>query len=91
MSSFTEVATNTAEDMRKHLTEKAGSDLGFRNELIADPRATIEKEFGLEIPAGINVEVHASDLNTLHLALPVSPDLDEEQLEAIAAGRCCCW
>jgi hypothetical protein len=39
----------------------------------------------------MNIEVHESDMQTVHLALPPDPNLTEEQLEAISAGLCCCW
>ena len=76
--------------MRRRLTEKASEDIIFRRELVADPKSVIEREFGVDVPNNIEIKVHESDVHTLHLALPVGPDLDEEQLEAIAAGRCCC-
>lgn len=91
MQSFMDSALQTAEDMRKHLTEKVSQDSEFRQKMISDPRSAIQDEFGVDIPENIDVKVHESDLNTLHFVLPFAPDLDEEQLEAIAAGCCCCW
>ena len=47
--------------------------------------------FGMpQLLDGINVVVHESDMQTVHLALPPNPVMDEEQLEAISAGLCCC-
>ena len=91
MQSFTDMAMKTAEDIRRHLTERASNDAEFRRDLINNPRETIEQEFGFTIPDTINVHVHACAHDKFHLALPVTADLDEEQLESIAAGRCCCW
>ena len=81
---------NTVEEMRAHLTQKSVEDLEFRSQLIADPRATISKEFDIALPDNVDFQVHASDMQTFHLALPPSSELNEEQLEAIAAGLCCC-
>ena len=80
----------SAEDMRRHLTDKAVENLEFRQQLVADPKSVIQQEFGVTIPDNINVVVHESDMQTVHLALPPSPVMDEEQLEAISAGLCCC-
>ncbi len=80
----------SAEEMRTHLTEKAAEDAGFRAQLVADPKGILNQEFGITVPDNVNVVVHESDMQTVHLALPPSPALNEEQLEAIAAGLCCC-
>ncbi|MDE0459431.1 MAG: NHLP leader peptide family RiPP precursor [Chromatiales bacterium] len=80
----------SAEDMRRHLTEKAVENLEFRQQLLADPKSVIQQEFGVTIPDSINVVVHESDMQTVYLALPPNPVMDEEQLEAISAGLCCC-
>ena len=53
------------------------------------PGDAISQELGVDLPEGVEIVVHESNANTLHLALPVT-EIGEEQLEAIAAGRCCC-
>ncbi|WP_428101155.1 NHLP leader peptide family RiPP precursor [Candidatus Rariloculus sp.] len=90
MGTFTQTVMQSAEEMRRHLTEKAVEDGEFRKQLVSDPRSVIQQEFGIEVPDNINIIVHESDMTNLHLALPAGPDLDEEQLESIAAGLCCC-
>ncbi len=89
-SSPVETALQTAEEMRRRLTERAAEDEAFRQQLLADPKSVISREFGIEIPEAINIHIHQSTKNNFHLALPVSPELDEEQLEQIAGGLCCC-
>ncbi len=80
----------SAEDMRVHLTDKAATDSAFRAQLIADPKGVMNQEFGISVPDNIDIVVHESDMRTVHLALPPDPVMDEEQLEAISAGLCCC-
>ncbi|MCY4613718.1 MAG: NHLP leader peptide family RiPP precursor [Nitrospira sp.] len=80
----------TAEEIRSHLTEKAAADSDFRQQLVADPKGAINREFGITIPDSMDVRVHQSDMQTIHLALPPTENLTEEQLEAVAAGLCCC-
>jgi len=87
--SFAETPLQTADDMRRQITDRAISDESFRQALISDPKSAISQELGVDLPKDVVVEVHQSDAQTLHLALPVT-DIGEEQLEAIAAGRCCC-
>lgn len=90
MRPLSQQTIQAAEDMRRKLTEKAGEDLDFRKLLVENPKGAIQQEFGINVPENINIQVHESDLRTLHLALPAGPELDEEQLEAVAAGLCCC-
>ncbi|MCY3731321.1 MAG: NHLP leader peptide family RiPP precursor [Rhodospirillaceae bacterium] len=80
----------SAEDMRAHLTAKAAEDSAFRAQLVADPKGVMNQEFGITVPDNIDIVVHESDMRTVHLALPPDPVMDEEQLEAISAGLCCC-
>lgn len=87
--SFAETPLQSAEDMRRQITDKAIHDDGFRNNLVANPKETVAKELGIDLPEDVSIMVHESDPRTIHLALPVS-EVSEEDLEAIAAGRCCC-
>ncbi len=79
-----------AQEIQSQLVEKSVQDAEFRRQLIADPKNIIHQEFGIEIPDSIQIQVHDSDLQNLHLSLPPSTELTEEQLEAISAGLCCC-
>ena len=90
MGQLYEAAAQRAEEMRQHLTDRAMEDADFRQQLISDPKATIASEFGVEVPENFSIVVHQSDANTLHLTLPAGPELNEEQLEMIAAGLSCC-
>ncbi len=87
--SFAETPLQSADDMRQQITDKAISDGDFRSLLVSNPKDAISQELGVDIPDDVNIVVHESNAETLHLALPVS-EIGEEQLEAIAAGRCCC-
>ena len=81
----------TGDEMLQHIVEKSALDEEFRQALLADPKSTISEELGITIPDSMNIKVHESDMQTVHLALPPDPNLTEEQLEAISAGLCCCW
>ena len=78
-------------EMLQQIIDKSAVDAGFRHELLADPKGTICNELGITIPDSMNVVVHQSDMQTVHVALPPDPNITEEQLEAVSAGLCCCW
>ncbi|MYB88793.1 MAG: NHLP leader peptide family natural product precursor [Proteobacteria bacterium] len=81
----------SGDDMLKQIVEKSALDTEFRQQLLDDPKSTISAELGISMPESMNVVVHESDMQTVHLALPPDPNITEEQLEAISAGLCCCW
>lgn len=81
----------SGDQMLKQIVDKSALDTDFRQKLLADPKSTISEELGITIPASMEIKVHESDMQTVHLALPPDPHITEEQLEAISAGLCCCW
>ena len=81
----------SGDEMLQQIVEKSALDADFRQQLLANPKSTISGELGISIPDSMNVVVHESDMQTVHLALPPDPNITEEQLEAISAGLCCCW
>ena len=81
----------SGEEMLGRIVEKSALNPEFRQQLLADPRSAIGDELGISIPESMNIVVHESDMQTVHLALPPDPNITEEQLEAVSAGLCCCW
>lgn len=81
----------SGDEMLKQIVEKSALDTEFRQQLLDDPKSAISAELGITMPESMNVVVHESDMQTVHLALPPDPNITEEQLEAISAGLCCCW
>lgn len=90
MSSASKTIMKTAEAVRRNLTERASLDPEFRTRVLADAKAVVREEFGIELPEGVSIQVHECDSNTYHLALPSAAKLTEEQLEQVSAGLCCC-
>ena len=81
----------SGDEMLRQIVDKSAIDAGFRQQLLSDPKTAITAELGITIPESMNVVVHESDMQTVHLALPPDPNITEEQLEAVSAGLCCCW
>ena len=77
----------TRKDIYDNLMQKAAEDADFRAALLSDPKDTIQKEYEIKIPENMEIKIHESDLNTVHLALPISPQaLQEGQLAGIGGG-----
>ena len=81
----------SGDEMLRQIVDKSAIDAGFRQQLLSDPKSAITSELGITMPESMNVVVHESDMQTVHLALPPDPNITEEQLEAVSAGLCCCW
>ena len=80
---------NRQQDLESQLIAKAWQDPAFKQTLINDPKGTIEKETGMKIPDGVEIQVHEETADTLHLVLPPKPEegeLSEEELELAAGG-----
>ena len=78
--------TTTVSALRRQLIDKATEDNEFRSQLIADPKAAIEAEIGMTVPAEFNIEVHEETATTSHLILPPSAELGEADLVQVAGG-----
>ena len=76
----------TMNELREHLIEKAAMDGAFRARLLSDPKAAVEEELGLTIPADFTLKVYEDVPATTHLVLPPLASLDESDLEQAAGG-----
>ena len=76
----------TMDEMRKQLIDKADDDLTFRTRLLAEPRAVVEEEFGIEVPESFELRVHEDSRSAVHLVLPPEPKLDMQELRAASGG-----
>lgn len=70
------------------LVAKAQADPAFRQALLLNPKAAIEKEFGVTLPAAPELRVVEETASTNYLVLPATVDaeLSEADLEAVAGG-----
>jgi hypothetical protein len=72
------------------LIAKAWKDEAFKQELVRNPKAVIERELGNKLPESLCIKVLEEDVNTIYLVLPaamrVAEELSEEALEAFAGG-----
>jgi predicted aminopeptidase len=77
------------------IVQKAWEDASFKEELVANPVATIEKFTGkkMNLPEGKTLVVRdQTDESTVYINIPATPklsvdtELNEDQLEAVAGG-----
>ena len=78
--------TMTASELRDQLIAQAGEDDDFRGRLLADPKATLREDYGLDLPENLNLHVHEEDLTTAHIVLPRSKKLTEAELQAASGA-----
>ena len=79
-------------EMERRLIERSLQDDVFRQQLLADPRAIIERETGTQLPEDLRVVAVEETADTIYLVLPsTSPvgeggGLADRELEAVAGG-----
>ncbi len=77
----------TASELRDQLIAKAGENDEFRARLLAEPKATLREDYGLDLPKNLNLCVHEDDATTTHLVLPRSKKLTEAELQAASGAQ----
>lgn len=71
----------------QHIMERAQRDSVFRAELEDNPRAVIERELGIELPADADIRIVEEAPNQVHLILPIpSDELSDAALEEVSGG-----
>ena len=76
----------------REIVKRAMKDEAFRERLLSDAKATIQKEFGVEFPEAMTVRVHEDSPTVINLVLPPPLDLStgrslsEEELKQVAGG-----
>ena len=80
----------TREEKLAPLIAKAWTDEAYRKELITNPKGVLQKEFGVELPDSLTIEVLEESPTKLYIVIPSKPtdELTDEQLEAVAGGAC---
>ena len=79
-------------EMERRLVERSLEDDVFRQQLLADPRAIIERELGTQLPEEVTVVAVEETADTIYLVLPsaapigAGAELSDQDLEAVAGG-----
>ena len=86
--------SNGRAEIERKIVERSLQDEDFRRRLLADPRATLEQEYGERIPEGVQVRAVEEAADTIYLVLPHSgssagqdpEQVSDQDLEAGAGG-----
>ena len=79
------------EDEDEAVVRRALQDAGFKQRLLADPKAALEALFGFCLPAGAEIRVLEETPQTWYFVCPpqvdlVADELEDWELEAVAGG-----
>jgi Nitrile hydratase, alpha chain len=92
MRPVTEAAGGGRAEMERRIIQRRLEDGAFRQQLLADPRATVEQELGTRLPEGVEVRAVEETAQTAYLVLPSAShagedgELSDRELEAVAGG-----
>ena len=70
----------------------AVKDEAFREQLLKNPKRAIHKEFGIDFPEGVTVQVHQNSPTVINLVLPeplelsTQRELTAQELQQVAGG-----
>ena len=73
-------------DASDFLRSRAEEDSDFRERLLAAPKATVEREFGVTFPEDLEIYVHEETTTVTHLVLPPRDSLSETERQEAKAG-----
>ncbi len=78
-------------EARRRLVRKSLEDEAFREELLREPKAALERELGTSLPEEVEVRVVEDAHDTVHLVLPPRSaaehgELSDEDLDTLAGG-----
>jgi Nitrile hydratase, alpha chain len=83
--------TSNRDTVTSRVIERATRDPQFRQELLRDPKETVEQELGVRIPDGTEIRVVEETPSTLYLVLPpqsmaAGQEISDQDLEQVAGG-----
>ena len=73
-------------DAADALVSRAGEDSDFRERLLAKPKETIEREFGVTLAEDHEIHVHEETYSATHVVLPPRSKFSAAEREAARAG-----
>jgi hypothetical protein len=73
-------------DINLQIRERAESDSGFRAQILEDPSAAVSALIGMPIPQSVSITVHEESPTDIHLVIPASSTLNDQDLDLVAGG-----
>jgi hypothetical protein len=84
VQSNSKLVVRTRKDLEIYLITRALKDEAFKQELLANPKAVVEKELGTKLPEELGINILEETEDTLYMVLPYNPyeGISEEELKA---------
>lgn len=81
----------TRSDAQQQIIDRAEADPGFRSRLLENPKAAVQEQFGITVPADISVRIIEEKPGEAILVLPakrtgVGTELSDADLDRVAGG-----
>ena len=81
----------TRGELDAQLIARVADDDAFRARFLENPKEVIQEVMGIAIPEDFTVHVHEENGTTVHLVLPPSDQLTQEDLAVVAGGFGAFW
>jgi len=78
--------------LQEQIVAKATQDEAFRQELLSNPKAAVERGLGITFPQGTNIRVYEDTPDIVHIVLPMKVqsgeprELSDAELEQAVGG-----
>ncbi|UKO95905.1 NHLP leader peptide family RiPP precursor [Nostoc sp. UHCC 0870] len=94
MSEQEQTLENSQENLEAKIIARAWKSEAYKQELLKNPKAVISREFDVELPAEVNVQILEETSTSLYFVLPMRPDfsaadlkdISDEELAQVAGG-----
>lgn len=80
-------------EMESRIIQRSLQDEDFRQQLLADPKAIVERELGTRLPEGVRVVAVEESADTIYLVLPSASllgdeggELSDQELESVSGA-----
>lgn len=64
----------SVESLKVQIIQKAWEDPEFKKLLLDDPKSAIKKEFGIDVPAEVDLKVVEETPSSYYLVIPPAPE-----------------
>ncbi|MCF4965701.1 NHLP leader peptide family RiPP precursor [Nostoc sp. CMAA1605] len=85
MNEQEQILENNQENLEAKIIARAWKSDAYKQELLENPKAVIAREFDVEIPAEVSVQVLEETPTNLYFVLPMRPQFEAEELADISA------
>ncbi len=78
--------------LQEQIVARAMQDEAFRQELLSNPKAAVERGLGITLPQTTNLQVYQDTIDTVHIVLPMKVqsgeprELSDAELEQAVGG-----